>query len=72
MIVHGKNLSACMVIHDIDLAMRFCDKAVILSDGEVRAAGVIEDVVTPELMRDVFGVDAAVEELYGRKRVIIL
>ncbi len=71
-IVHGKNLSACMVIHDIDLAMRFCDKAVILSDGEVKAAGVIEDVVTPELMRDVFGVDAAVEELYGRKRVIIL
>lgn len=71
-IVHKKNLSACAVIHDLDLAMRFCDKAVVLSEGEVVAAGVIEDILTPELVKNVFGVDVVVDNVYGRTRVIIL
>ena len=70
-IVHQKNLSACAVIHDLDLAMRFCDKVVVMNEGVIKSAGYIDEVLTPKLVKDVFGVDSVIENVYGRRRVII-
>ncbi len=71
-IVHRKGVSACAVIHDLDLAMRFCDKAVLLDDGDIVAAGDVWDVVTPENIKTVYGIDAEILDVFGRPRVIIL
>ncbi|MDO4918117.1 ABC transporter ATP-binding protein [Kocuria sp.] len=49
-----------MVLHDLNLAIRFSDHLVALCDGRVAAQGVPADVVTPRLLRDVFGLDALV------------
>lgn len=71
-IVHEKGLSSIAVIHDLDLAMRFCDKVILLDQGEVKASGRIEEVLSSRLIKEVFGVDAIVDNIYGRNRVIIL
>lgn len=48
-------------LHDLSLAARFCDRLLLLDEGEQVAFGAPEDVLTPERLRHVFEVDADVE-----------
>ncbi|AMK14208.1 iron ABC transporter ATP-binding protein [methanogenic archaeon mixed culture ISO4-G1] len=56
--------NACMIIalHDLNLAYRYSDKVLVLKDGTVYAFGDTEDVITPEMIGDVYGVDAEIVE----------
>jgi iron complex transport system ATP-binding protein len=46
-----------LVVHDWNLAARLAGRLVILERGRVRAVGTPEEVVRPELFREVFGVE---------------
>ncbi|MDQ1554273.1 MAG: iron complex transport system ATP-binding protein [Microbacteriaceae bacterium] len=49
-------------LHDLNLAAAYCDHVVVLRNGRVYAAGPTRSVLTPELVRDVYGVEASVLE----------
>ncbi|MDV8002792.1 ABC transporter ATP-binding protein [Rhodococcus sp. IEGM 1408] len=49
-----------MVLHDLNLAARYADHLVALADGRVHSAGTPEQVLTPETVRAVFGIDSRV------------
>jgi iron complex transport system ATP-binding protein len=49
-----------MVLHDLSLAARYADTLVAMRDGRIVAHGPPREVVTPELLADVFGLHAAV------------
>ncbi|TKX68089.1 ABC transporter ATP-binding protein [Halorubrum sp. SP9] len=53
-------VTVVVVLHDIEQAARLADRVVALADGEVRARGPPEEVVTEELLSEVFRVDADV------------
>jgi iron complex transport system ATP-binding protein len=44
-----------MVLHDLNLAARYSDELVAIRDGRVHAAGAPADILTSELVEDVFG-----------------
>ncbi|MEV2272337.1 ABC transporter ATP-binding protein [Nonomuraea africana] len=46
------------VMHELDLAARVCDSLVVLHGGRVVAEGPVLDALTPEVLREVFGVRA--------------
>lgn len=71
-IVREKDVSACAIIHDLDLAMKYCDKVVLIKDGIVVASGSVTDALTPENIRQVYGIDAIVENIHGRNRVMVM
>ena len=71
-LARGRGIGVCAIIHDLDLALRYCDKAVLLDGGRIVSAGGITDVLTPDSIRDVYGVEAAVEDFLGRPRIVIL
>ena len=48
------------VFHDLNLAAASCDRLVVLDGGRVAAEGRPSDVLVPELLRDVYGVEAVV------------
>lgn len=48
------------IVHDLSLAAAACDRLVVLHRGRVIAQGGPEEVVTPALLRAVWGVDAEV------------
>jgi iron complex transport system ATP-binding protein len=48
------------VPHDLSTACRHADHLVAMLDGRIVAEGVPNDVVTPELVRGLYGVEAAV------------
>jgi iron complex transport system ATP-binding protein len=52
--------SVLIVLHDLNLAAAVCDRIGVLAGGTLAAAGTPREVLTPELVRKVFGVDATV------------
>ncbi len=48
--------TAVVVLHDLDLATRWCDRVVVLDEGRVAAVGRPDDVLTPDLLDRVYGV----------------
>ncbi len=71
-IAKTKKVGVCAIVHDLDLSMRYCNKVILLKDGYVYAAGAPIDVITPDNIREVYGVDIAVDPGYGRNHVVIL
>ncbi len=53
-------LACLLVSHDLSLTARFCHTLVVLKDGLVHAAGPPGEVLTNELVREVYGVEARV------------
>lgn len=49
-----------MVLHDLTLAVRYSDTIIVMHDGAIVASGPPEEVVTAELLRDVFGLAAKI------------
>ncbi|MCA9863312.1 MAG: ABC transporter ATP-binding protein [Thermomicrobiales bacterium] len=57
---HELGRTVVMVLHDLNLAARYADYLVVLHDGQVAAKGTPRDVVTPDMLRTVFGVEAEI------------
>ncbi|MEU8436653.1 ABC transporter ATP-binding protein [Streptomyces sp. NPDC029216] len=51
-----------MVLHELNLACRYADHLIAMRDGRVVAAGAPSEIVTPDLVHEVFGLRAAVIE----------
>jgi len=49
-----------MVLHDVNLAAEYCDHLFVIKNGQVFTQGSPEEVLTCELIRDVFDVDTQV------------
>jgi len=49
-----------MVLHDLNQAARFADYMIALKDGEIVKAGNCEEVMTPNVLKDVFHIDAQI------------
>lgn len=69
-----RGLTIVVVSHDINLAARHCDRLVLIRDGEVVADGTPAEVLLPEPIRAVYGVDVKVttDPSSGRPFVIPL
>jgi iron complex transport system ATP-binding protein len=55
-----RGTTVAMVLHDLNLAARYADHLVAMRDGRVVAEGRPADVVTVDLVREVFGLEARV------------
>jgi len=54
------NLIAICAIHDLNLAARYCDKLILLSEGKIVAIGKPIEVITAENLRKVFKIDVKI------------
>lgn len=59
-IVKSLNRTILSAIHDLNIAAMYCTQIFVLKDGRIVAHGAPADVLTPELIRDVYEVDAEV------------
>ncbi|MGC8717472.1 MAG: ABC transporter ATP-binding protein [bacterium] len=60
--VKKNNISSIVVIHDINLALRFSDKFLLLKDNTIFAYGDI-NIITPENISSVYGVPVTIERI---------
>lgn len=47
-----------LVVHDLNLAARYAHHLIVMSEGKVKVTGAPADVMTPAMLREVFGVQA--------------
>jgi iron complex transport system ATP-binding protein len=59
------------VFHDLNLAAATCDRLVALSAGRLAAAGSPDEVVTPDLLRSVYGVELEVHPSAATGRPVV-
>ncbi|MGY0055212.1 ABC transporter ATP-binding protein [Streptomyces sp. LZ34] len=58
--LRGSGLTVITALHDLNLAAAVCHRIAVLSHGSLVASGDPADVLTPDLVREVFGVTATV------------
>lgn len=57
-IVKSLNIEVIAAIHDLNIAAMYCDKIYVLKEGKIIKYGTPKDVLTSELIKDVYEVDA--------------
>lgn len=70
-IVAENHISAVVTMHDLNLALRFADKLIMMKEGKIFAAGG-RGILTPQTIKAVYGVDVAVKEYDGAAFIIPL
>lgn len=68
-VVKNKQVSAIVTMHDLNLAIRFAEKFLMLKDGEIFAAGGLE-VITAANVESVYSIPVSVEQ-FGSVPVVL-
>jgi iron complex transport system ATP-binding protein len=68
-IVKIRNTTIVVTIHDLNLAMRFADKFLLLKDGEIFSFGDIK-TITKETIEEVYKIPVIVEKV-GNQQIVI-
>ncbi|CAB3769294.1 ABC transporter ATP-binding protein [Paraburkholderia humisilvae] len=73
-LVKRQQITTIATIHDLNLAAAFCDRIYVIADGEIVACGTPREVLTEDMMRTVYGVDALVDRhpVTGRPRITLV
>lgn len=69
-IAKSDGISVVVIIHDLNLALRYCDRFLLIQNGIVYRYG-NDSVITAEAIRDVYHVEAQIVEVMGRKMVMV-
>lgn len=70
-IVHQHGIMTCLqklrdsgmaivcVLHDLNLATRYCDDAILINEGRIAKQGIPSDVFSPEIIGSIFGIEVS-------------
>ena len=67
-----KGITILSVLHDLNLASRYCDKLILMSGGKIFALGKTEDVLTVVNIQKVYGVDVIIKRDETVGKLIVL
>lgn len=71
-IAEKKNRLIIMISHDINIAAKYADEIVVMSEpGTVYAHGRPKEVITRQTIRDVYGVDCEIEDCSGIPHAVL-
>ena len=70
-VVEEKGISAIVTIHDLNLALRFADKFILLKDGKIYAAGGME-IITPKNIEKVYSVPVIITKVENKSVIVPL
>jgi len=59
------------VLHDLNLASRYCTRVALLKDGRIAADGPPEEVLTPARIQDVFRAEVEVLRVDGETHIVV-
>lgn len=65
-------ITIVMVLHDLNHAVQYSDKLCVINGGVVQAYGPPAQVMTRQLIREVYGVDADIDYVEEKPRIHIL
>jgi iron complex transport system ATP-binding protein len=70
-IVKHKGITALVTLHDPNLALQYCDTAIMLSQGTIAARGAVEEMINDQSLRRVLGDNIQCDRTRKGFRVVI-
>lgn len=61
-----KDMTIFSSIHDMNMAMQYCDKIIAIKDGTIYCVGTPREVLTPDNLKELFHVKAEILEIPGQ------
>ncbi|MGO2612260.1 ABC transporter ATP-binding protein [Corynebacterium flavescens] len=70
--LHRSGSTVVAVLHELTLAFRYATHLIVMKEGAIVAQGAVEDIVTPELLREVYDIECDIipDPVTGRPIVI--
>jgi len=65
-----RGLAVGIALHDLNLAVQYCQRLILLAEGGIKADGSPAEVITAENIRAVYGPGSAVFDIDGRPAVL--
>ncbi|MDO5092800.1 MAG: ABC transporter ATP-binding protein [Propionibacteriaceae bacterium] len=69
-LVTGLNCTVVMVLHDLNLAARYCQRLLLVHQGRIAATGTPEEVLTPEILEPIYRITVSSFEHEGRRQLV--
>jgi len=66
----SKNKLTILVLHDINLALKFCNKFIFMKDGKIILEG-DKNIVTPSLIKEIYDIETEIIEYKNEKIVVV-
>ncbi|MFQ9510052.1 MAG: ABC transporter ATP-binding protein [Lachnospiraceae bacterium] len=63
-------ITVIMVLHDMNQSLYYSDEIVAMKDGKIIAHGLPEEIITTELVKQVYDVDLQIQKVDGKPFVI--
>lgn len=67
-----RGAAALVIVHDLNLAARYCDRLLLLAAGRAQALGSVTQVLQAERLQQVFGLDVLVQRHPERDHPLIV
>ena len=64
---HDLGKTVVLVIHDINFASCYSDRIMAMKDGALLRHGTPEQIMRPEVLREIYGIDIRVEQIDGHR-----
>ncbi|WP_276632219.1 ABC transporter ATP-binding protein, partial [Terrisporobacter hibernicus] len=61
-LVKSMKITTLSAIHDMNIASMYCDYLIVMKDGKIKKFGNVEEVITSQTLKEIFGVNAYVGE----------
>ncbi|HFR3503848.1 TPA: ABC transporter ATP-binding protein [Streptococcus suis] len=61
-----------MVLHDVNLSARFSDYMIAMKEGDIRYHGSVSNMMTTEILRDIFSIEPQLMQVAGQDYPILL
>ena len=71
-VLAGRGVALLAVLHDFNLAARYCDRLLLLADGRPQASGTPQEVLRADLLQAVFGLEVLVQAHPERGHPLII
>ena len=69
-LVTSLNCTVVMVLHDLNLAARYCQRLILVHQGRIVAAGTPQEVLTPQVLEPIYQIGVSSFELDGRRQLV--
>lgn len=69
-IIKDLDISVVAAIHDLNIAMKYCDQVYMLKEGHVVSFGKTESILTEKMIQEVFDVEARIHKFEGESHIM--
>lgn len=60
-LARSNGMIVLIALHDLNHALRYCEHTIVIANGKMAVSGRTADVITPEMLRNIYRVDARIE-----------